>query len=699
MTGKMVRQTRFTTGEVDQVNWKRTDAEEYLTAAQSLKNCEVGTTGLAKKRKGTQYMFNATPYANPNSRLYDFIDKNGDHYLLMSANRKFYVLNTPTEQSQLVTIRNNDVVTIRGDYVVVGENGTAFVQEISPTPYTTTDLDEIDYTQDGDSIIFTHPDYRPGRVYISDYGTSPPTFAFDYLDIYPLPAYDFNQINYNSFNVTLSVNLSTQVLTFQFTSLSGNPGFTNDWIGGVIIGGGTSPTSPIGYAIIQTVSYSAGTVTFTALIQQPFETTNFSPKGSGYSIRQPAWSDNLGYPAKVAYYQNRLWMGNTKALPTGIFGSKINSPINYDVGTGADTDAIVYIIGQNDSGQITWMNGGKQLEIYCENYEFACPQDQNTALTPGTFAIRQQSSYGSSSILKPVTYINDSYYASKTGKALINFHFNGVGLTYVASNISVASSHLVNNPSNRALLRGSDQSQDNFIYFVHQDNDTLTAFQFSNESKLAALTPVVFQENVELIDIVSINNQIFMLKFYTLTNVYTIERFDESIKVDSWREASMASDGAVTGLSALNGYTVQVVYNNQDFGQYEVVNGSITVDNPDEIAVTVIIGLLYDVEIIPMYPFAGVQSAPYYKNLNRIYIDYYQSLDFTINGKLVPYQTFKNIQAGLPLQPTTDTAIIGPVSGWNRNISGVNDIVVIRQSSPFDLQILSIGYQINVAVL
>jgi hypothetical protein len=700
---KMIRQTSFSTGEVDQVTWKRTDINEYLTAAQSLLNCEVGTTGLAKKRKGTEFMLNASAYANPNSRMYEFIDKNNDYYILMSANGHFYVFDAPNDEVQVVTMRGNNVVTGRGTNVVARSNGLPFVQDIV-TPYITTDLDQIDYTQDNDTLILTHPNYAPGRIYISSYATSPPTFAFQYLDIYPLPSYDFNSINYNNFNVTLSVAGSPPTLTFQFTGVGADPGFTNAWIGGEIIGGGVSETSPIGYAIITAVSYSGGgggTVTFTGIVQLPFETnpTLYARKGSQYSIRQPAWSAALGYPAKVLFYQNRLWFGNTKTLPSTVFGSRINAPINFDVATGRDTDAIVYTIGQTNSGAITWMNGGKQLEVYCQNYEFACPQDQNAALTPGTFSIRQQSSYGASGKLKPITYINDSYYSNKTGKAIINFHYNGVGLTYVASNISAASSHLVKAPTNRALLRGSDTSQDNFVYFLNPDDDTLTAFQFANEYKLAALTPVTFQENVGLVDIVTIDNEIFILKFYDLTNTYTIERFNTLIKTDSYRPASMASSGLVTGLDMFNGYTVQVVYLNQDFGQYLVVDGEITVENPNLISDTVFIGLLYDVEIIPMYPFAGVAAAPFMKNLSRIYVDYFESLDFNINGKLVPYQNFADIQAGLPLQPQTDTAIISPVSGWNRNIRGINDAVVINQSSPFDLQILAIAYQVDMAVI
>ncbi len=703
MATKMIRQVMFNFGEVDQTVWKRTDVNEYLTAAQSLLNIEVGTTGLAKKRKGTSLLANVTGCAQINSRMYEFVDKFNNHYVIISnGSGTWCAYSAPTNEAFVITNTGAFVVTAYGTNVVVNSENLMFFQNIPGMPYLISDLGNIDYTQDNDALILTNPNYPPGRIYVSSYsGSGVPTFAFQYLNIYPLPAYDFNNINYNAFTVALAVSISN-VLTFSFTSVGADPGFTNAWIGGQIIGGGATDIDPIGYAIITAVAYSAsggGTVTFTGIVQVPFQTTNYATVGSQYSIRQPAWSAALGYPAKVLFYQNRLWLGNTESLNNTLFGSKINQPINFDVGTGRDTDAIVYTIGQTSSGAILWMNGGKQLEVYCQNNEFACPQNENLGLTPSTFSIRQQSSYGASPLLKPITYINDSYYTTKTGKAYINFHFNGIGLTYSSANISAASSHLVKSPTNRALLRGTDTSQDNFVYLLNPNDDTITAFQFATEYKLAALTPITFGANVELIDIVTVDNSIYIMKFYNLTEQFTIELFDDSTRIDCNFNATMQSSGLVTGLNLLNGYLVQVVYKNQDFGQYLVQNNQITVFNPQGIADTVMIGLLYDVELVPMYPFSGATESPFKKQVQRIYVDYYQSLVFNINDNLVPYQVFANIQAGLPLVPQTDTAIISPFEGWNRFDNNGKPIISITQSSPFDLQILSIGYQVESAVL
>lgn len=692
MSTQMIRQTTFTTGEVDTSTWKRTDVDVYISAAQRLLNIEVGTTGLAKKRKGTEMMLDVSTLASVNTKMYDFVDRFDNHYILLSANLTFYVFKVLSSTADVVNYTPAHVVNDFDNQVVAYNNKLEYYLTSMVTPYAGVNLDELDYTQDNDSIIFTHPDFPPARVYISNY--SPITFTYEVLDIYPLPAYDFNKINYNSAIVSaLSVFGST--LTITLTGLPASPQFTNAWIGGQIIGGGASDIDPIGYAIIEEVASSAGTTTFTANVQVPFKTTDYATSGAQYSIRQPAWSEALGYPGKVLYYQNRLWFGGTNSLPATIFGSKINAPINFDVGTGRDVEAIVYTIGQTNTGKIRWLNGGKQLEIFTENYEFACPQDANSALTPSSFSIRQQSSYGASNTLKPLTYINDSYFCTKTGKSLANYHFTGVGLAYNASNISAASSHLVKNPNNRALLRGSDSSQDNFIYFLNQSDNSITAFQFAIEYKLAALTPIHFQKDVTLIDIVSSDNQVYILKRYDLTNTYTIEKMMPDVKIDSFRRGEMSKTGVITGLEKLAGYTVQVVYKNQDYGQAIVKeDGTIQISNVSKTADTVMIGLLYDVDITPMYLFAGTASSPFMKQMTRIYVDYENSLDFRINGKLVPYQEFTDIQEKLPLIPRTGTAVIAPVSGWKRF-----DTFSITQSSPFDLQITAIGYQISTAMI
>lgn len=680
----MIRQTSFTAGEVDPINFKRTDLNAYLTAAQSLQNMRVTTTGAAKKRFASASQATIIAPITPTSSMFEFIDNLGMPY----------------------------VIIIYAGNALIYQNGITLIQTLTSLPYTNDDIANIDYSLDNDVLVLTHPLYQTARIYVSNYATNPVTFAYQELNIYPQPAYDFGEINYNGFTVSASV--TGNVLTFEFTGLLSDPGYTTAWIGGQIVGAGPSADSPIGYAIItNVVPYSGGTVTFTANVEAPFGST-FSTSGNQYSIRQPCFTAALGYPGIVLFYQNRLWLANTRTLPNTLFGSKINTPLSFDVGIGLDTDAIIYTLGQSNSGGIVSLNSGKQMEIYTSNFEFVCPQDQNSALTPSTFSIRQQSSYGSSTFCKPVSYLNDSYYIARNGKSIINFQFNGVGLSYTSTNVSLASQHLVKSPINRALVRGNVISQDNYIFYLNTDG-SITCFQFAAEDGLAALTPLVFAQGVQVYDICSVNNEIFLLKHYPSSSTTTLEKFvpDDttdtivSPMMDGYITATM-TNGAVSGLNNFNGYVVCAISSNAmsgafNYGEATVSGGAVQFDTIA--SDSVYLGIIYDTKIIPMYLYAGQNEADYFKNISRIYVDYLDSLDFYVDNTFVNYQSFILPMPGgsmtyPPLLPQTGTAVVSSVNGWYNPINlDRSTTFSITQHSPFDLQIVSISYQIQSVIM
>lgn len=458
-------------------------------------------------------------------------------------------------------------------------------------------------------MILVHNKFPPARITIKDY--TKPEFTYEVLNLYPLPAYDFGDVDYSK--ATITITTANQIATITVTGVQ----FDETWIGGELIGGETSDFNPIGYGIITNVVYEGSNTVFTADEIVAFK--NDTTKGTRFSIRKPAFSAALGYPSRVLYYQNRLWLANTATLPNTIFGPKINAPVNFDVGIGQDTDAIIYTLGQSDSGGIVWLNSGKQLEVYTANYEFVAPQEQDIGLTPSTFSIRQQSAYGVSDKLKPLSYLNDSYYLNKMGNAIINFRFQGIGQSYLASNISQASTHLVKNPNKAVLLRGSDTSQDNLIYFLNPDH-TITAFQFSHEVNLAALTPLSSHEQNEIQDIVSIDNNIYLLKNYKNSQQTVLERMDENLKIDGYEIKQLPEDGVIEDLKRFEGMMVQIIFDDQDYGLYVVNDGKIQVKKPEKKTGPCYVGLLYPVEIIPMYFYAGSFNADLMKQTTKIYV-------------------------------------------------------------------------------
>lgn len=682
----MVRQSSFALGQVDKRNWKRMELAEYLTGCQSLQNMIITTTGAATKRLGTNVKLDISSQSNiPFTRAYQLRDIHGNFYMALLEGQ---TANIYSVDSGIVT----------------------FYQTVSGLPYAATDVPRIDYSANDDVLVLTHQSYPPGRIYAVTYTAGLPVWGYQALAIFPIPSQDFGNINYNNFPASLTVLGTTFTLV-----LTGVAPFTTAWIGGQIIGLGNSDLQPLGLGLITNVVNSGTSTTFTGVVQVPFNTSTPGTLGSQYAIRQPAWSAALGYPGKTVFYQNRLWLAATPSLQTTIFGSQINQPLNYDVGTGNDANAIVYDIGSGESGNINWLNAGKQLEIFCENQEFACPQELNIALTPQTFSVRQQSSFGSSELMKPVSYINDSYYLSKNGRSLNNFHFNGIGQTYASTNITVQSQDLMLGIVKANLIQAYSSEQDNVIFFqVFDGPNDFTMFQFAAEYKLAALTPMVFDQRfvddrsaINVVCTVVVDNELYMIKDLQISGVRVIEGLEIQqneipFYLDSESTNTLQASGLITGIPYLNGYNAHLFYEGQDFGTSmqmvngELVNGVVAngqcyFGNPNGNTGFCNVGILFENNIVPMYIWAGAIESNYKKQITQIFIDYYESLDFRVNGKLVFYQDYTDVQAGTQsMVPHTDTAIVEPMLGWERF-----QTFTISQRSPFNLTVSAIAYQVD----
>lgn len=673
MSKRLVSQVSFSYGEVDAVNFNRTELGEYLQAARSLKNMTIGLTQLTRKRAGTTQVFNITNYANTAIKMFKLQDKDNNFYVIF-------------------------MVPMAAHVFKLGNNTLTFVSSLT-VPYEADYIQSLQSASAIESLFTVSEKYAPSRVYIKSYSPTP-TFAFENLNFSVKPSFDFRKINYGDFDVDYTVAGST--LTFKFTQLSADPGFDSSWVGGVIIGDGNSVDEPIGYAIIESVTIWSGNpsdVTFHCNIRVAFKSSGFETKGQYYSVRQPVFSDALGYPNSVLFYQRRLWFGGTPSLPDCIMGSETDKPVGFDVGVGNPTDAIVDIIGDAEAGKLIGLNGGKQLEIFAENGEYVAPQDAQEALTPDNFEIRKESSKGSSGNCRPITYGNNTYFIGKGGSAIYLYEYEGLGQDYNTENVSYQAEHLVKNPIERALQRSQENDQDNLVYYLNPDN-TISAFVFTDSTGNHALSPIEFQDDVEIKDILEIDNTIYLLKFYNKTNQYYFEKFDNAIRMDSAFTTTLpAADpttnlSTITGLDNFNGYDLTVWFNNQNLGTYTVANGQIQVLNKANQTGTCTLGMLYENTCEPMYAYAGVEGTDAYKNVTRVFVEYANSLDFSINDQFIPLQSYDDIQNQKPLTPQSDVAIISASDGFARKKS-----ISVTQLSPFDLVILAIRYQLTGGLL
>jgi len=660
-----IRQDAFSVGEVDEVNYLETQSPFYLKALKKAENFLINDTGKAVKRTGFRNINTLSneaigPDLTDQSRMFPFFAKEGGHYIIIATDLKFHF------------------------YSIFDD---MFKTPID-TPYTNDQLNDLDFTTTTNNVVlFVHSEHIPARL-----TEAIGVFTYTPLNFAILPAYDLNTVDYNSSTAVLSGGT-----TAEFTlTVDGSLSFTTAWVGGVVIGEfGNSIEEPNGYGIITEVTPGATTI-FKGTVKIDFKDGNY--KGRDFSIRQPVFTPALGFPSVVTFFQNRIFYANTITLKNTIFGTQINKFDNLDVGVGRDTDAIIYTIGYKDAGEITHLNSGKQLEIFTLNHEYVVPQPDGQAVTPSNFSAPRQSSYGTDPTFKPLTYENNSYFLGRGGTSLFRFKFEGIGRDYSSENVSVLAEHLIKNPNRGVLLQSTTFAQENYLFMHNPTDASLTAYQFSDVARINAFTDITFgtQFEVQPHDLANVNNDLYMLVELTLQSSQKrllAKYVENDVHHDMYIDVTVPENGIVTGLSDYEGYTVSVLLLGgiEYLGDYLVTGGQITIDNPGfPRAGDGTVGITYNCALTPLSLLAGEKSTDALKKSSYVYVDYFQSLDFKINGKIVPFQTFEQIQSGVPLLPTSGRARIGTSKGW-----GLSEDLFITQTTPLFLTILAIAYQIE----
>ena len=111
---------------------------------------------------------------------------------------------------------------------------------------------------------------------------------------------------------------------------------------------------------------------------------------------EQSYSDIRGYPGAVVFHEGRLWFGGTTSQPDHIWASKSNDFFNFDVGEGADNDAIDIASNFGEFSQIRHLVSNRDLQIFSASNESYIPAFTEKPITPANVQIKRQTPFGSS---------------------------------------------------------------------------------------------------------------------------------------------------------------------------------------------------------------------------------------------------------------------------------------------------------------
>ena len=404
---------------------------------------------------------------------------------------------------------------------------------------------------------------------------------------------------------------------------------------------------------------------------------------------EQSYSSLRGFPAAITFHENRLWFGGTIAQPDGIWASKSGEYFNFDIGDAEDNDALDLTASIGEINTIRHLVSNRDLQIFTSTSELYIPAFADKPITPTNAQIRRQTPYGSS-FIKPQSLDGATIYSQKSGSIIREYIFSDAENAYTSQSISALSSHLITDPLQLSILRGSLNRPESYAFVLNKDG-TLALFTSDRAQQRAGWSQ--WTTSGKFHSICVIDDRFFLIGNYDKgdgTNKFILMEMDADKNLDFSNTFSGTAGVFDVSSHFANGAEVDVISNNNYLGKFTVSGGNADVSAVEEIT-SAEIGFAFNVEAETNPIDANVNGGPLTgepRSVNKVILDLLNTLSVSVNDK------------NLIIRQVTDDLSLArtPVTGKEEfRLMGYSKdpTVKIKQSAPLSLQVNGIVAEVS----
>ena len=727
-------QTNFSSGELDPLLRARSDLAQYQNGMERAKNVIVQPQGGIRRRDGLRFLHDFSAFTE--FKLIPFEYSTSDSYLLVLVPDRIYIFKAGVLQTNINGSGN--------DY-------------LASTGITSAMLDELNYTQAVDTLILCHEDLQTKRlVRNSDTSWAIENVPFDNIPQY---SFDFHthdpqfSITPSAIdgNITITASASTndsgnaQAGTTSTITLKAATSYTSDdqpngmfieitggtgagqvrhihdyvastKVASVIPDWDTAPDATSSYKIVPFGPASVGEyiqmkngfgrariielvsdTVVKAYAEVPFFDTDAKPTGTweievGY---EDTWSSTRGWPRSAAFYQNRLYFGGSKSRRNTIWGSRVIDYFNFDLGTALDDEAVEATINTSQYNAIVHIEGQNDLRIFTTGGEFVVATPTSGGLTPASFVVQSQTRLGT----KPGVPIEDlngaSVFVQRGGNTIVSFQFTDSTNSYAIQQLSVLSSHLVKNPVDLAIRRGTSTDETDTLYVINGTDGSMTIYSIlASQGVIAASEFLTGANEDDEFKAVAVEiDEVFVIVKRTINGAvkYYLEQFDPDLLVDSAVDSSSPGGTTTITLNHLPNTEVSIIVDgtvqaSQTVPSSSPYNITLTTTADDSYQA----GLNFNIEAktMPAEPnVAGGTKQGVQKRIVQIDAVVKDTQSLVLNNTNVPFLQFGSSVLDTVIEPFTGVKTLHGVLGFAREGQ-----VTISQNYPLKLNVLGVEY-------
>jgi hypothetical protein len=399
-------------------------------------------------------------------------------------------------------------------------------------------------------------------------------------------------------------------------------------------------------------------------------------------------SGGRGWPEAITFHQGRLWIAGFRSRPASFIASKTGDFFNLDVGTGLDDQAIYATIDTDQVNAIHHLASGRALQILTSGAEHVV---ENVPVTPGNIERVEQTRRG----VKRFSTISEvdgaTLFVQRGGAALRQLLFSDTEAAWKSDLASLLAPHLILDPI-EVSARKSASADDADHVLLTNANGTVTVFTTLRAQEVAAFSRWETTGAIKSACALQ-SGEVF---FATLRNgTVRLEVWDETCRLDaSVKQSSGSPFTVVTGLSHLDGLTVQMIGDDAYLGEAVVAGGQVTLPRA---ASSAEVGLAYDVRgrTLPIEPRdAAGHLIGRRVRIDRVTARVVDSGLFTIEGQPVVMRTVGAAPAApldTPPPRVTDDVTVRGLLGHRERAQ-----IEWAQPVPGPLELLALGVHMRV---
>ena len=568
---------------------------------------------------------------------------NGDFYLIANA-----TANTFTLQD----LDGNDIDTT--NYTAYTSAGTVSAIYEIVTPYDHEDLETLKFTQSADVMTLTHRDYDPrelSRTGHASWSMSTPTFEPDIAAPAGTPSLSGPASSSGSSTIKYVITAIDEETGEE--SLPSNEGSTSSgkqaWTASDYIDiSWTAVSGASRYNVYKDKNGFFGFIGFAD--SNSFRDDNIEPQidDAPPASRDP-FTDADAKPGTVGLYEQRRVFASTDAKRDTFFTSQTGNYSNFNVAQPAKPDdAITFTLASKTVNEIRHLVSLGDLIAFTSGGEWRIAGADNQPLQPDTVNAAKQSDRGCSEV-PPIIIGNTALFNQARGKKIRDLRYTLEADGYDGSDISILSSHLfkkTRSVDKRLKEWCYQQEPDGLVWNIHKDG-TMSSLTYQREHEVWAFarheTDGSFHSNC-CIPEDDIDRVYFVVERDIGGTTYKYIEMMEPREVDEDDiECSFFVDCGVTitgngketisGLSWLEGKTVAILADGDEYEPQQVMNGEITLD---KVYTTLTIGLPYNCDMQPLdieMQLRDGHTKGKKKKVTAVYLDVYNMRGLKVAAK------------------------------------------------------------------